>query len=138
MNTPQAHTPPLAETVRKVVAEALNLSADKVVPGASLIDDLGADSLDFLDIVFKLEQTFGIQITRGEIERVARGDMSAEAFAPDGLISEAGLGRLRELMPEAAGKIKTGLHQNQILTLFTSETFMHLVEGKLAQGVASA
>jgi len=83
--------------------------------------------------VFKLEMAFGIQITRGELERAARGDMSDEAFAPDGIVSEAGLARLRELMPEVAGKIQHGLHQSQILGLFTVQTFVHLVEKKRAQ-----
>ena len=136
MNT-HASTAPIADTVRDIVAQALNANPAQVLPHASLIDDLAADSLDFLDIVFKLEVTFGIQITRGEIERAARGDMSAEAFAPDGIVSEEGLARLRALMPEAAGKIVPGLHQGQILTLFTSQTFVHLVEGKLAQQTAA-
>lgn len=133
----QAPVAPIPDTVRDIVAQALNANPAQVLPHASLIDDLGADSLDFLDIVFKLEVTFGIQITRGEIERAARGDMSAEAFAPDGVVSEEGLARLRALMPEAAGKIVPGLHQGQILTLFTSQTFVHLVEGKLAQQAAA-
>ena len=63
-----------------------------------LWDEFQQPALDFLDIVFKLEQTFHIQITRGEMERAARGDMSEDEFAPGGVISEAGLARLRELM----------------------------------------
>jgi acyl carrier protein len=133
----QAGRPPIADTVRDIVAKALGTDPAKVLPHASLIQDLGADSLDFLDIVFKLEVAFGIQITRGQIEQAARGDMSAEDFAPDGVVSEAGLARLRELMPEAAGSIQVGLHQGQILTLFTVRTFEHLVEGKLAERPAA-
>jgi hypothetical protein len=94
--------------------------------------DLGAESLDFLDIVFKLEQTFGIQITRGEMERAARGDMSDEDFAPGGVISDAGLQRLRELMPEAADRIKPGLRPMQILSLFSVQTFVNVVNAKRA------
>ena len=72
------------------------------------MDELGAESLDFLDIVFKLERAFDIQITRGEMERAARGTMSEEEFAPKGVISEAGLASLRELMPEAAAPHPAG------------------------------
>lgn len=127
-------TPQEIETaVRAIVAESLAIPASDVPPDVSLIGELGAESLDFLDIVFKLERTYGIQVTRGELERAARGDMSDDEFAPGGVISEAGLARLRELMPEVAEQIKPGLHPGQILSLFTVQTFVHLVVGKLAQ-----
>lgn len=124
----------IENTVRAIVAESLAMQLDQVSPTASLIDELGAESLDFLDIVFKLERAYNIQITRGELERAARGDMSDDEFAPGGVISEAGLARLRELMPEAAAQIKPGLHPGQILSLFTVQTFVHLVVGKQQQG----
>lgn len=123
----------IENTVRAIVAESLAMQVDQVSPTVSLIDELGAESLDFLDIVFKLERAYDIQITRGELERAARGDMSDDEFAPGGVISEAGLARLRELMPEAAAKIKPGLHPGQILSLFTVQTFVHLVVGKQEQ-----
>jgi hypothetical protein len=103
-----------------------------------LMADLGAESLDFLDIVFKLEREFHIQITRGEMERAARGDMTDEEFAPAGVISERGLLRLRELMPEAAGRIQPGLRPAQILSLFSVQTFVNLVRAKLAASPADA
>src|SRR5689334_18121132 len=98
-----------AEVVTKVcslVAVALAKDPAIVKPTTILMADLGAESIDFLDVVFKLERAFGIQITRGEMERAARGDMSEDEFAPAGVISDAGLARLRELMPEAADRIK--------------------------------
>ena len=119
-----------AERVRLVVAEALARDPAQVRPDAILMADLGAESLDFLDIVFKLEHAFKIQITRGEMERAARGDMSDEEFAPGGVISEAGLARLRELMPEAAARIQPGLRPSQILSLFSVQTFVNLVRAK--------
>ncbi|MES2355389.1 MAG: phosphopantetheine-binding protein [Pseudomonadota bacterium] len=119
-------------TIREIIAEALATDVAKVTLHANLMDNLGAESLDFLDIVFKLERAFNIQITRGEMERAARGDMTEEEFAPGGVISEAGLTRLRELMPEAADRIKAGLHPVQILSLFTVQTFVNLIAGKQA------
>ena len=118
------------ETVRQIVAEALACDVSKVTLTSNLMEELGAESLDFLDIVFKIEHAFDIQITRGEMERAARGDMSEEEFAPDGEISAAGLERLRELMPEAAARIKAGLRPVQILGLFTVQTFVNLVVAK--------
>ena len=120
-----------ATVVRGCVAESLSLDPEKVQLDSNLINDLGADSLTFLDIVFRLEQEFDIQITRGEMERAAKGNMSDEEFAPDGVISEAGLERLRSLIPESAHRIHSGLRPGQILNLFTVRTFSNMVEGKL-------
>ncbi|WP_224240962.1 phosphopantetheine-binding protein [Hyalangium gracile] len=118
------------QTVREVVAEALARDISEVKLESILMEELGAESLDFLDIVFKLERAFDIQITRGEMERAARGTMSDEEFAPGGVISEAGLTRLRELMPEASHRIQPGLRPSQILTLFSVRTFVNLVLAK--------
>ncbi len=119
------------EVVRAAIAEALAIEAADVSATSNLMHDLGAESLDFLDIVFKLEHAFGIEITRGEMEKAARGDMSDAEFAPGGVISDAGLARLRALMPEAAERIRPGLRPAQILSLFSVQTFANVVQGKL-------
>jgi acyl carrier protein len=120
------------EIVCGIVAEALDRKPGEVTPASILMEDLGAESLDFLDVVFKLEQTFHIQITRGEMERAARGDMSEDEFAPGGVLSEAGLARLRELMPEAGDRIQPGLRPRAILGLFSVQTFANIVRAKHA------
>lgn len=127
--------PAIAEKVRAIVAEALALDPSAVKNESLLMSDLGAESLDYLDIVFKIERAFGIQITRGEMQKAARGDMSEEEFAPGGVLSEQGLQRLRELMPEAKDRIVPGLRPVQILALFSVQTFIQMVEAKL-RGVA--
>lgn len=128
MNVPDNE---IETTVADIVAESLGCDRALVTHASVLMAELGAESLDFLDIVFKIERAFGIQITRGEMERAARGDMPPEDFAPGGVISPAGLDRLRSLMPEAAAHIHPGLRPGQILTLFTVQTFANLVRGKL-------
>lgn len=120
------------DVVRQVVAEVRAVPLDGVRLDSNLMTDLGADSLDFLDVVFKLEQAFDIQITRGEMERAARGDMTDDEFAPNGVISEKGLARLRELLPEAGDRIAPGLKPAKILSLFSVQTFVNLVRGKLS------
>jgi acyl carrier protein len=134
---PAADTAPapaasVEDSVRAIIATSLGRPLDDVQLGSSIMDDLGAESLDLLDIVFCIEREFAIEITRGEMERVARGDMSDEEFAPGGLISEPGLARLRELMPEAAHRITPGLRARQIISLFTVQTFANMVHGKRA------
>ena len=120
----------IEQQVCSIVAEALGRKPEEVHAHSNLMDDLGAESLDFLDIVFRLEREFGIQITRGEMERASKGDMSDEEFAPGGVISERGLARLRELMPEARDRIKPGLRPSTILSLFSVQTFVNMVNGK--------
>ena len=119
----------LQQNACRFVAEAIGIDAAGVRPESNLMD-LGAQSLEFLDVVFKLEQTYGIEITRGEMERAARGDMSEDEFAPRGVLSPAGLERLRTLMPEARERIQPGLRPVQILSLFSVQTFVNLVEAK--------
>lgn len=116
-----------------IVADALGRDLSEVSIDSNLMGDLGAESIDFLDIVFRLEQRFDIQITRGEMERAAKGDMTDEDFAPGGLVSEAGLARLRELMPEAAERIVPGLRAAHILGLFSVRTFANMVRRKLGE-----
>ena len=127
----------VAQRVRELVADALARDLSEVSIDSVLMSDLGAESLDFLDIVFKLEHEFHIQITRGEMERAARGEMSEEEFAPGGFISEAGLERLRQLMPEASARIKPGLRPGQVLSLFSVQTFVNLVQAKMASATAA-
>ena len=129
MNTTMTNSDIEALTCR-IVAESLGRPESDVKLSSVLMADLGAESLDFLDIVFRLEREFGIQITRGEMEKASRGEMSQEEFAPGGVLSEQGLARLKELMPEAADRIKPGLRPNMILTLFSVQTFANMVIGK--------
>jgi acyl carrier protein len=120
-----------SEIVRDAVAESIPAPIEEVQLESNLMSELGADSLTFLDIVFRLEEAFDIEITRGEIEVAARGGMSQEEFAPDNVISEAGLARLSELMPEAGDRIQPGLKVAEIYTLFTVRTFLNIVDAKL-------
>lgn len=120
--------------VCEVIADSLGRPRDQVRIDSNLFEDLGADSLDLLDIVFALEGKFAIEITRGALEQAARGDMTDDEFAPGGAISPAGLDRLRALLPESSAKIHAGLLPRQIPTLFTVGTFARIVLAKQAEG----
>jgi acyl carrier protein len=86
--------------VAQVLAEALNADEEDITPVATLGGDLGAESIDFLDIVFRLEREFGIKIPRGELfpESIFQGDPE---FVQDGRVTEKGLAELRTRMPFA-------------------------------------
>jgi acyl carrier protein len=114
--------------VADIMAGALGCEVAEVKPDASLIDDLGAESIDFLDIVFRLERAFKVKIPRGKIVEEARGDLSASQFEQGGVLTDAGLARLRTYLSEVpAERFKTPLAAADIPRLFTVETFCGLV-----------
>jgi acyl carrier protein len=88
------------ETVAGVVAESLNVDEGEVTPEAALQRDLGAESIDLLDIVFRLEKAFRIPIPRGELfpESVFQNDAE---FVSDGRVTDAGMAELRARLPFA-------------------------------------
>jgi len=120
-------------TVRACVADVLAIDPAKVTPDASLIADLGAESLDFLDLVFRLETEYGVKIPRDGI-RLAAQDGLADGFDKGGVLTDDALERMRILMPEIpAAKLANGLRTHQIPELFTTETFVRLVAWRLAE-----
>jgi acyl carrier protein len=86
--------------VADIMADALACKLQKVKLNASLIDDLGSESIDFLDIVFRLERAFKVKIPRGKIVEEARGDLSEAEFEKGGVVSDAGLARLKLFLNE--------------------------------------
>lgn len=114
--------------VTRMIAEALVREVDDVHLDSRLIEDLGAESIDFLDIVFRLEQLFRIEIPRGKIIEDARGDLSEEEFAQDGYLTAEGLARLRSYLDEVlADRFPPKLRVAEVPTLFTVETFCKVV-----------
>lgn len=114
--------------VAAIIADALACDVGEVLRTSALVEDLGAESIDFLDIVFRLEQHFGVEIPRGRIVEEARGDLSEEEFEHNGILSEAGLARLRAYLSEVPPqRFHPGLRSAEIPALFTVETFCKLV-----------
>ncbi len=87
------------EKVREVLVEALSVDEEEVTPEATLMGDLEAESIDFLDIVFRLEKSFDIKIERGEL---APDDiLTSTEFVEDGKVNSTGIAKLKERMPFA-------------------------------------
>jgi acyl carrier protein len=120
------------DKIQDIVTEALYCDKEQVTRAANLMADLGAESIDFLDIVFRIEKAFGIKLPRGEIELRARGDLAQGEFEIHGVLQEKGLDRLRSFMPEVPkNKIKPGLRVKDIPTLFSVATFERMVLERL-------
>lgn len=85
--------------VTEVMVEALGVDDDEVTEGASLTSDLGAESIDFLDIVFRLEKLFDIKIPR---EELFPENLTADSqYVREGMLTEAGVTALKEMLPYA-------------------------------------
>src|SRR5262245_25955770 len=114
--------------VSEVIADALACDKEKVKPESSLIEDLRAESIDFLDIVFRLERAFKVKIPRGKIVEEARADLSESQFEQGGIVSEAGLARLKTFLSEVpADRFKSPMKVADIPRLFTPETFCKML-----------
>ena len=120
----QAVFPKVAETM----ADALGCDVDQVKLDVSLIEGLDAESIDFLDMVFRLERAFKIKIPRGKIVENARGDLPESEFEEKGIVTEKGLAQLKAYLSEVpADRFKTPMKVADIPRLFTPETFCKLV-----------
>jgi acyl carrier protein len=111
--------------------EALNLDEEDITPEATLQGDLGAESIDFLDIVFRLEREFGIKIPRAELfpESIFQGNPE---FAQDGRVTEKGLVELRARLPYAdLSKFEQNPEVSAIGDLFTVNMLTRYLEAKL-------
>lgn len=92
-------TEEIYEKIQTALVDALGVDEEEVTPDATLTGDLGAESIDFLDIVFRLEKAFGIKIPRGEL--FPENILTDSSFVQDGKVTAAGLAELRKRMPFA-------------------------------------
>ncbi len=118
------------EKVRHVLTDALGVDDDEITKGATLQGDLGAESIDYLDIVFRLEKTFGIKIPKGEL--FPDDILNNPEFVDKDRVTSAGLERLKAAIPHADfSKFEKSPLVSKMPDLFTVQTIVNYVEGKL-------
>jgi acyl carrier protein len=114
--------------VAQTIADAIGCEVDRVKLDSSLINDLGAESIDFVDILFRLQRLFKVKIPRGKIVEEARGSLSEAAFEHAGVVSDAGVAQLRAYLSEVpSDRFSSPLNVADIPRLFTVATFCKLV-----------
>ncbi len=119
------------QKVRDVLVESLALDEDEVRPEAKLTTDLGAESIDFLDIKFQLEQVFGFKIEDGELfpDNVAQDT----EYVSEGRLTEKGLAALRERLPHADfADLEADPKVTKVPEIFTVDAIVKFCENKLA------
>jgi acyl carrier protein len=129
---------PTSDEIRSAVQEsivgALGVDEDEVTPNATLLGDLGAESIDLLDILFRLERKLGIKIQASDLGAYVQGGIPDEEFGDaNGIVSPVGLAQLKKVMPQIdtdslAGKLEAG----KVMSLFTVDNLVGLVEERAA------
>ncbi len=116
--------------VKETLIEALGVDDDEVTPDATLTGDLGAESIDFLDIVFRLEKAFDIKIPRGEL--FPDNILNNPEFVQNGKLTDAGLKQLKERMPHADFRdFEQNPDINKMAELFKVQTIVNYVKTKV-------
>ncbi len=119
------------DEIKEVLIDALGLDDDEVSESATLMGDLGAESIDFLDIVFRLEKSFGIKIPREELFP-AESLMNNPEYVSNGKLTETGIAELKAKMPHTdTTAFQENPSVNKLGDLFTVAAVVNFVEGKL-------
>ena len=125
----------IEQKVIQVIADSLCVDLNSISLKSNLMRDLGAESIDFLDIMFRLEREFNIKIPQREIERLARGGLAPEEFEVNSILQAKGAERMRMILPELnAEELRAGLPLRELPSLFTVEVFANIVKRKVASG----
>jgi len=120
------------EKVQEVLVDALGLDDDEVTNEATLMGDLGAESIDFLDIVFRLEKAFDIKVPREELFP-AEAVLNNPEFVSNGKLTEKGLAELKDKMPHTdLVEFEKDPDVNKIADLFTVDAIVNFIETKVS------
>jgi acyl carrier protein len=126
------------DKVKAVLVDALGVDEEEVKPDSVIRDDLGAESIDFLDIMFRLEKAFNIKIPRGEL--MPENLVSDPTLVQNGKVTEKGIAMLREKMPFSDGidAFAADPELEKMSKLFTVNMIVNFVEWKLAHPTQDA
>lgn len=115
--------------VRTAVADALGIDEDEVLPEATLLGDLGAESIDLLDILFRIERASGVKATVADIGALLQGGIPDEEFGDeDQVVNDTGLTHLEKVLPQFdRSQLDRPLTADQVLGLFTTQNLADLL-----------
>jgi acyl carrier protein len=117
-----------------LVQEVTGAKEENVRMDSGLMEDLGAESLDLLDLSFLIEEAFDVTIAVDEFERRATGQMPSGVYQRDGLLTEEGAAELRKALPELPPEqIQPGMPKIAVPKILTVAVFVHLIQRKLAE-----
>jgi acyl carrier protein len=120
--------------VQEAVSGALGVGEDEVTPEATLLGDLGAESIDLLDILFRLERKLGVKIQASDLGAHVQGGIPDEEFGDEnGIVSAKGLAQLKKVMPQInTDQLAGKLEAEKVMSLFTVDNLVDLVQARAA------
>ena len=119
------------EKVQGALVDALGVDDDEVTESATLVGDLGAESIDFLDIVFRLEKAFGIEIPRSEL--FPEDILTNSEYINDGKVTSDGLVELKKRMPFAdLSKFESNPEVQEFGNLLSVRDMCRYIESKVS------
>ena len=120
--------------LKPLVVEVTGAKPEDVRPESVLVEDLGAESIDLLDLSFLIESKFGVPIEANEFEKKARAVIPGGVYEKEGLLTDEALAALRDALPEIPGaRLSRGLRKADLPSLLTVSVFVHLIRRKLQE-----
>jgi acyl carrier protein len=120
------------DAVMTAVADALGLEEDEVTLDATLMDELGAESIDLLDILFRIERSTGIKIQAADIGDHVQGGIPDDEFGDENeIITPKGMAHLKQVMPQLdTDELSGQLKADQVMSHFTVGNLVQMVEAR--------
>jgi acyl carrier protein len=125
-------TTEIQSAVQEAVVGALGVGEDEATPDATLMDDLGAESIDLLDILFRIERSTGVKIQASDLGEYIQGGIPDDEFGDEnGIVSEKGLEQLKKVMPQIdPDELRGKLEAEKVITLFTVGNLADMVAAR--------
>jgi acyl carrier protein len=120
------------QKLKPLIAEVLAIDAERIRPEHVLVSDFGAESIDLLDLSFRIEDAFKVTIQADEMEREARKRLGDMPYEKDGFLTEEALAEIRRSLPELdQSKLIKGLRRSNLPSMLTVGFFVRLIARKL-------
>jgi len=125
-------TTEIQSAVQEAVVGALGVGEDEATPDATLMDDLGAESIDLLDILFRIERSTGVKIQASDLGEYIQGGIPDDEFGDEnGIVSEKGIEQLKKVMPQIdPDELRGKLEAEKVITLFTVGNLADMVAAR--------
>ncbi|MFH8489472.1 acyl carrier protein [Streptomyces longisporoflavus] len=128
----------LLPAVQEAIADALGIDEAEVLPEATLLGDLGAESIDLLDILFRIERVSGVKVTVADIGDLLQGGIPDEEFGDENeVVNDTGLSHLERVLPQFdRAQLAEPLTADGVLGLFTVQNLLDLLTSRTAASAA--
>src|SRR5713226_9766532 len=120
----------IQNAVQEAVVGALGVGEDEATPDATLMDDLGAESIDLLDILFRIQKSTGVKIEASDLGDYIQGGIPDDEFSDENeIITAKGAEQLHKVMPQTdPAELEGKLDANVVITLFTVQNLVDMVK----------